>query len=146
MSLAKERCDWVSRMLLASIPAKLEFLTAGFGPRLSPQPLVGGSNIDCKEVGNLTYHILTRNGSIGGSGVSPTPPGKILVRTQSVNIEVDIDHQLGGDFFDFLECCNRKEINITALLRVSMCSNHSDQLWLTRFSIGSLLKGAFPMV
>ncbi|KAH6666369.1 kinase-like domain-containing protein [Halenospora varia] len=88
---------------------------AGFGPRLAPGPLVG-RNYDCEDVGHLTYYMLTGNPRVGLAG-EIAPPGKLVVRTNTVNIEVSVDDQFGASFFDFLECCNREESSLESLLK-----------------------------
>ena len=99
-----------------SMLIKLSSRAAGFGPRLAPGPLVG-RNYDCEDVGHLTYYMLTGNPRVGLAG-EIAPPGKLVVRTNTVNIEVSVDDQFGASFFDFLECCNREESSLESLLKV----------------------------
>lgn len=73
---------------------------------------------NCADVAHLAYHILTRNPRISFHD-GPSARGKLLVRMQSCNIQVDIDHDFSTDFFDFLDACLDGGSCLQSVLKVS---------------------------
>jgi hypothetical protein len=73
-------------------------------------------DLDCVDVGNLTYHMLTGIAKLDDAGEGLV--GQMNVRYKNINIIVKQDHKFDAMFFDFLECCNRENSSPESLLKV----------------------------